>query len=841
MMRNYDSQMVESSAQQYWDKKQCFVAVEDHAREKFYCLSMLPYPSGQIHMGHVRNYTVGDVIARYQRMKGKNVMQPFGWDAFGLPAENAALQHQLAPSSWTYRNIEQMRADIKRLGFAIDWSREIATCTPEYYRWEQLLFLRMYEKGLVYKKRSVVNWDPVDQTVLANEQVIDGRGWRSGAVVERREIAQWFLKITAYAEELLDGLDRLIGWPEEVRMMQRNWIGRSVGVELFFNLTNSEQKIAVFTTRLDTLMGVTYIAIAPEHPLVLQMARTNDELAKFIKKHQSIKVAEAEFATLPKEGMYVGFDVIHPVTGDVLPVWVANFVLMEYGSGAVMAVPAHDQRDFEFAKQYSLPLKKVIKFITEGMVEGKWDYTQGALTAKGCLVNSGIFSGLTSDNACDAIADYLTKHGKGQRKIHYRLRDWGISRQRYWGAPIPMIDCPCCGTVPVAFANLPVILPEDITLDSPQSPLTKMDDFLNVVCPKCAGAARRETDTFDTFMESSWYYARYCCVDQSQAMFDARVNYWMPVDQYVGGIEHAIMHLLYARFIYKVMRDEGLVKGDEPFVNLLTQGMVLNNGAKMSKSKGNIVSPQTIVDKYGADTARLFIIFASPPVQSLEWSDSGVEGAYRFLKRLWNFAAEQQKICHGFNLNFDVNFLDESRELLPDFSLMVNDVEKKKIRGQIHNILKQATDDIERMQFNTVVSAAMKLLNLLDGIVGVDHVGADGGILIYEGLNILLRVLAPIVPHITHQLWRELKFPGDIIDTCWPKVDGAALAQDSVDMMVQVNGKCRAKITVAKEIAQDQSEIKKLALTCDNVQRFVDVNKIKKIIIIPNKVVNIVG
>lgn len=825
-MNNYDPQIIETSAQKHWEEKRSFIAKEscENSAGKFYCLSMLPYPSGKIHMGHVRNYAIGDVMALHARMLGKNVLQPLGWDAFGLPAENAALENKLAPAAWTYHNISEMRATIKRLGFAIDWTREIATCTPDYYRWEQWLFLRMYEKGLAYKKESFVNWDPIDQTVLANEQVVDGRGWRSGALVERRKISQWFLRITAYAEELLKELDNLTGWPEEVRTMQRNWIGKSAGVELKFKLdSKSSGHVEVFTTRPDTLMGVTYLAIAPEHPLTLAAAEHNSTLAEFVKKQRNIKVAEAELATLPKEGIDTGLVAIHPITGAPLPIWSANFVLMEYGSGAVMSVPAHDQRDFEFAQQYGLPIKQVIK----PRDENSWDYAKGAFTAKGVLIDSAQFSGLTSEAACNAIADHLHKNGAGTHKVNYRLRDWGVSRQRYWGTPIPMINCQKCGTVPVPLSDLPVVLPEAVKLDNPQSPLIKLQSFLNTTCPKCGGAATRETDTFDTFMESSWYYMRYCCPDQSQAMVDERTNYWMPVDQYIGGIEHAIMHLLYARFIFKVMRDEGLVHHDEPFTNLLTQGMVLKDGSKMSKSKGNTVSPETIIGKYGADTARLFIIFAAPPTQALEWSDSGVEGAYRFLKRLWNFANEHQQLCWKFN----------SESKLDHRVFAALDDTAKKVRHQMHVILQQANTDMARKQFNTVVSAAMKLLNLLNDLAEKEN-KEDNQALIYEGTSILLRLLCPITPHITHHLWQELKFAGEIIDAHWPCVDEKALEQENIDIAVQVNGKYRAKITVPQNATEEM--IQQLALSSDNVKRFVNVNQIKKIIVVPKRLVNII-
>lgn len=818
MQKDYNPQKIELDAQKHWDENKSFVATEDKNKEKFYCLSMLPYPSGKLHMGHVRNYAIGDVIARYQRMRGKNVMQPFGWDAFGLPAENAALEHKLAPSTWTYQNIEQMRETVKRLGFALDWTRELATCKPEYYRWEQWLFLRMYKKGLVYKKKSFVNWDPVDHTVLANEQVINGCGWRSGASVERREISQWFLKITAFADELLNDLEKLPGWPEQVRTMQHNWIGKSEGVELSFALTNSSQRITVFTTRPDTLMGVTYVALAPEHPVVLQAAQQNSELDAFIKRCSHVKVAEADLATMPKEGLYTGLNALHPITGEAIPVWVANFVLMEYGTGAVMSVPAHDQRDFEFAQKYGLKIRQVIK-PKDG---SEWNFDQAAFTDTGILVNSGAFSELPSEQACKAITAHLETHNKGKRKVNYRLRDWGISRQRYWGAPIPMIHCPKCGTVPVDEKDLPVVLPENIKLADPRSPLLTLESFINVKCPCCGEAAKRETDTFDTFMESSWYYARYCCPDQNQAMLDDRVNYWMPIDQYIGGIEHAIMHLLYARFIYKVLRDENLVKQDEPFTNLLTQGMVLKDGAKMSKSKGNVVSPQEIIDKYGVDTARLFIIFASPPEQSLEWSEHGVEGAFRFLKKVWNFAFVQQDVL--IKLNSDA--AQNQENLSPS---------QKEVNRKIYEILQQANNDIEKLRLNTVVSATMKLFNLLQETAQEQ----ENAKLMHEGFSILLRLLAPIAPHFAHQLWNDLQFGEKIIDAPWPSVDTAALQQDTIDLMIQVNGKLRGKITVSAKAGED--EIKKAALANENIARLLPPkDQIKKIIVVPKRLVNIV-
>lgn len=849
MTKVYNPQQIELNVQQYWQNTQSFITTEQSAKEKFYCLSMLPYPSGHIHMGHVRNYAIGDFIARYQRMLGKNVMQPFGWDAFGLPAENAALERKLAPSSWTYKNIEQMRETIVRLGFAIDWNREFATCTKDYYRWEQWLFLRMYEKALVYKKKSVVNWDPVDQTVLANEQVVNGRGWRSGAIVEQREISQWFLKITAYADELLTELDNLPGWPNEVKTMQRNWIGRSEGLEIDFVLEDTnlqsiinDNKLTVFTTRPDTLLGVTYLAIAPQHPLALHAGKSNDAIKAFSEKYRNTKVAEADMATLPKEGIDSGIKVIHPITQEIIPVWIANFVLMDYGSGAVMSVPAHDQRDFAFAQEYGLSIKPVISAKnTETTVIHNWDYSKQAFVEKGILINSSQFNNLTSEEACQAIANHAENQGFGKRKINYRLRDWGVSRQRYWGSPIPMINCPKCGTVPVPYTDLPVVLPENVMLTSPQSPLTQLPEFLHVNCPKCGGLAQRETDTFDTFMESSWYFARYCCPDQDSKMLDERANYWLPIDQYVGGIEHAVMHLLYARFIHKVMRDEGLVNSNEPFTKLLTQGMVLKDGSKMSKSKGNTVSPEEIIAQYGVDTARLFIIFASPPEQSLEWSDSGVEGAFRFLKRLWNFAYQWQESCIGYNSQNDLNLS----------SYNSNDDLRQK-RGYIHSILQQATNDIERQQFNTVVSSSMKLLNFLHEIAEQSNITGkqdanndsnctDNSIIIYEGLKVLLCLLAPITPHIVHYLWEELNFGkkfGIIIDANWPQVDATTLKQDYATIVVQVNGKYRAKLNVQHDA--QEAEVTELALACEHVKRFVSNDNLKKVIFVKNKLLNIV-
>ncbi len=816
MNTSYQPQQIEKTAQKYWETNKTFAVTENPNKQKFYCLSMLPYPSGQIHMGHVRNYTIGDVISRYQKMLGKNVLQPLGWDAFGLPAENAALQNNSAPSTWTYQNIEQMRTTLKQLGFAIDWSREVTTCHPEYYKFEQELFLRMYEKGLAYKKKSFVNWDPVDQTVLANEQVVDGRGWRSGALVERKEISQWFLKITAYADELLKDLDHLPGWPEEVKTMQRNWIGRSVGLEIDFPTIEQNEKITIFTTRPDTIFGATFLAIAPEHKLALAAAKTNEKIAAFLQKCHKIKNAEAALATMQKEGYDTGLFARNPLNGEKIPIWVANFVLMEYGAGAIMSVPAHDERDFEFAKQYNLKIKPVIKPLANGTL----NIEQKAFTEKGILFDSGEFSNLNFADAFAAITNQAIKNGLGAQKTHYRLRDWGISRQRYWGTPIPIINCDKCGQVPVPLKDLPVVLPENIKLTDPRSPLINLESFINTTCPTCGGKAKRETDTFDTFMESSWYYARYCSPDQNNSMVDKRADYWMPVDQYIGGIEHAIMHLLYARFLYKVMRDEGLVKHSEPFTRLLTQGMVLKDGSKMSKSKGNTVSPGELLNSYGADTVRLFMIFASPPEQSLEWSQSGIEGAHRFLKKLYAFTLANESIVIACNSDPQTNAPLTKEE--------------QKAHTEIHTILQQANLDMERLHLNTVVSAAMKLLNLLQDLPD----SQNRKIIVHDGLSILLRLLNPITPHITYYLWGELRFKGDIADAPWPQVDTKTLTKNEVALIVQVNGKVRGKITVA--IDANENLIKSAATSQEGVVRIIGEKTIKKIIIVPNKIVNIV-
>lgn len=827
MEEQYKPDIVEANAQAYWEDKNCFQVVEDANKEKFYCLTMFPYPSGRLHMGHVRVYTLGDVITRYQYMLGKNVLQPMGWDAFGLPAENAAIKNNIAPAKWTRENIKHMRMQMQKMGLGYDWSREITTCDPDYYRWEQWFFLKLYKKGLVYKKNAEVNWDPIDQTVLANEQVVNGRGWRSGALVERKEIPQWFLKITAYTEELLADLDKLEHWPHQVKTMQKNWIGRSEGVDIHFEIPG-EDALTIFTTRPDTLFGVTYIAVAPQHPLAKKQAENNSALMQFITECRNIKMSEADIATMEKRGMPLNIHAVHPITGEKLPIWVANFVLMEYGSGALMAVPAHDQRDFEFAKIYDLPLKTVI--VSD--VQPNWDYTKGAFEDSGTLVDSASFSELTSKAACDAIATQLEADGKGKRKINYRLRDWSISRQRYWGAPIPIIHCPQCGDVPVPEKDLPVVLPEEVQFSGVTSPLKSMPEFYEVTCPKCHGKATRETDTFDTFVESSWYYARFACKKLNKAMLDGRVNYWTPVDQYVGGIEHAVLHLLYARFFHKLMRDEGLLNSDEPFTRLLSQGMVLNKGAKMSKSKGNVVDPQQLIEQYGADTARLFMMFAAPPEQNLEWSDSGVEGAHRFLKRLWAYSYENQVLVHKQNR-------------LPKSSLLnATDWEKADagqtdVLRQIYDILDQAKFDYERQQYNTVVSGCMKILNLLVKIPQPENGSQDiREIVIHKGLSILLRLLAPITPHITHQLWQDLHYDGIILEANWPKSSPIAFKVDSIELVVQIDGKLRSRIRLPQDA--DQAMIENKLKDDAKVQQALQGKTIKKIISVPGKLVNVV-
>lgn len=817
----YNPQRVEAEAQSYWETHESFSVTEDPDKEKFYCLSMFPYPSGHLHMGHVRNYSIGDAISRFQRMQGKNVLQPMGWDAFGLPAENAAMKNKVPPAKWTYSNINYMRDQLQKLGYAYDWSREVATCHRDYYRWEQWFFTRLFEKGLVYKKEAEVNWDPVDQTVLANEQVVDGRGWRSGALVERRSIPQWFIRITAMAQELLDDLDKLDGWPEKVKTMQSNWIGRSEGVNLDFTVAGEAdstlQRLSVYTTRPDTLMGVTYVALAPQHPLALKAAEANAELATFITNQNQIKVAEAEMATIEKLGMDTGLKAIHPISGAQVPIYAANFVLMNYGSGAVMAVPGHDQRDWEFARKYGLEIKQVVEPESE---QDHCDLEREAFVTKGRLINSGEFDGLDFAAAFQAIAVYLEDRDLGERTVNFRLRDWGVSRQRYWGAPIPMINCKTCGSVPVPEKDLPVLLPEDIEIDESGSPLGKLAEFYQVDCPRCGASAKRETDTFDTFMESSWYYARFTCRDQGDAMLDARADYWLPVDQYIGGIEHAILHLLYARFYHKLMRDEGLVNSDEPFAKLLTQGMVLKDGAKMSKSKGNTVDPMSLIERYGADTVRMFTMFASAPDQSLDWSDSGVEGSYRFLKRLWKQLMEHRPIS------------------LTDFGKLELSSEQKQLRLKAHQTLAKVTDDFDRRQtFNTAIAATMELLNAVSKF-SEKQSGEIDRLVVQEALEFSVLMLAPIVPHFSHAAWSHLGHDEAAMDARWPMVDSSALEQDSMLIVLQVNGKLRSKVEVPKDIAK--SDLEELALSDEAIKRFTSEGTVRKVIVVPNKLVNIV-
>ncbi len=815
MQNEYRPDQVESAAQQYWQENNSFHVVEDTSKEKFYCLSMFPYPSGQLHMGHVRNYTIGDVIARYQRMQGKNVLQPMGWDAFGLPAENAAIKNKVAPAAWTYQNIDYMRGQLQRLGLAYDWQRELATCTPQYYRWEQWLFTRLFEKGLVYKKTAAVNWCPHDQTVLANEQVIDGCCWRCDTKVERREIPQWFMKITDYADQLLADLDQLDGWPEQVKTMQANWIGRSEGVQIQFDMVGSKETLEVYTTRPDTLMGVSYLAVSAEHPLALRAANDNPILQTFIDECRKMETSEAAMETAEKKGVDTGLLAIHPVTGEQVPVWAANFVLMGYGTGAVMSVPAHDQRDFEFAQKYQLPIKQVIKPVNQQEI----DLTKAAFTEKGELINSKQFDGLKEQEAFDAIADFLVSQNKGERQVNYRLRDWGVSRQRYWGTPIPIINCDDCGAVAVPEQDLPVVLPEDVIVDGSGSPIKSMPEFYECSCPKCGKPAQRETDTFDTFFESSWYFARFACPDNSEAMLDERADYWLPVDQYIGGIEHAVLHLLYARFFHKLMRDEGLISGDEPFKNLLTQGMVLKDGAKMSKSKGNTVDPQALIDQYGADTSRLFMMFAAPPEMSLEWSDQGVDGANRFLRRLWRAVTEHAE--QGVVKAGDLSDLSESLQAL---------------RRQAHQTLAKVSDDIGRRHtFNTAIAAVMELMNSLTKL---NDDSEKARAVMQEALELVVLMLSPITPHICHHLWQTLGHDEAIVNVSWPTIDETALKQDKIELMVQVNGKLRAKISVAADA--EQKDVEALAFADENVQRFTDGKEVRKVILVPGRLLNIV-
>ncbi|HGY9627354.1 TPA: leucine--tRNA ligase [Pseudomonas putida] len=867
MHEQYTPREIEAAAQIFWDEQQSFAVTEQPGKDTYYCLSMFPYPSGKLHMGHVRNYTIGDVIARYQRMQGKNVLQPMGWDAFGMPAENAAMKNNVAPAKWTYENIDYMKSQLKSLGLAIDWSREVTTCKPDYYRWEQWLFTRLFEKGVIYRKNGTVNWDPVDQTVLANEQVIDGRGWRSGALIEKREIPMYYFRITDYADELLESLDELPGWPEQVKTMQRNWIGKSRGMEVQFPYDQAsighEGALKVFTTRPDTLMGATYVAVAAEHPLATQAAQGNPALQAFIDECKSGSVAEADMATQEKKGMPTSLFVQHPLTGEKLPVWVANYVLMHYGDGAVMAVPAHDERDFEFAHKYNLPVKAVVRTSAGDEVGSEW---QAAYGEHGQLINSGEFDGLDFQGAFDAIEAALIRKELGKSRTQFRLRDWGISRQRYWGCPIPIIHCPSCGDVPVPEDQLPVKLPEDVVPDGAGSPLARMPEFYECTCPKCGAAAKRETDTMDTFVESSWYFARYASPNYEGGMVDPKAaNHWLPVDQYIGGIEHAILHLLYARFFHKLMRDEGLVTSNEPFKNLLTQGMVVaetyyrtaSNGGKdwfnpadveverdakakiigarlksdglpveiggtekMSKSKNNGVDPQAMIDAYGADTCRLFMMFASPPDMSLEWSDSGVEGASRFLRRVWRLA--QAHVAQGLPGKLDVASLDDAQ---------------KTIRRAIHAAIKQASTDVGQFhKFNTAIAQVMTVMNVLEK---APQATEQDRALLQEGLEAVTLLLAPITPHISHALWKHLGHDQAVIDATWPSVDESALVQDSITLVVQVNGKLRGQVEMPAGASRE--EIEAAARSNENVLRFIDGLTIRKVIVVPGKLVNIVA
>ncbi len=869
MHEQYQPREIEAAAQSFWAANQSFEVTEQPGKDTFYCLSMFPYPSGKLHMGHVRNYTIGDVIARYQRMQGKNVLQPMGWDAFGMPAENAAMQNKVAPAAWTYANIDYMKTQLKSLGLGVDWSREVTTCKPDYYRWEQWLFTKLFEKGVIYRKNGTVNWDPVDQTVLANEQVIDGRGWRSGALIEKREIPMYYFRITAYAEELLADLDTLTGWPEQVKTMQRNWIGKSFGADIEFDYDaatcGGEGRLKVYSTRPDTLMGATYVAVAAEHPLAQRAAETNAALQAFIAECKSGSVAEADMATMEKKGIATGQFVIHPLTGNKLPVFVANYVLWGYGEGAVMAVPAHDERDFEFANKYGLPIQQVYA------VEGKdfsanewqdWYADKAGLTT----VNSGAFDGKDFTAAFDAIVAALEACQHGARKTQFRLRDWGISRQRYWGCPIPIIHCDSCGDVPVPAEQLPVVLPEDVVPDGSGSPLAKMPEFYSCTCPTCGAPAKRETDTMDTFVESSWYYARYASPQYAEGMVDkAAANHWLPVNQYIGGIEHAILHLLYARFFHKLMRDEGLVDSNEPFTNLLTQGMVIaetyyrlqDNGGKqwfnpadvevdtdakgkviaarlktdglpveiggtekMSKSKNNGVDPQTMIEQYGADTCRLFMMFAAPPELSLEWSDSGVEGAHRFLRRVWRLA--HAHVSAGLPGALEVSALNDAQ---------------KEIRRAIHLAIKQASTDIGQYhKFNTAIAQVMTLMNVLEK---APNSSEQDRALLQEGLEATALLLAPITPHISHALWQSLGHEGAVINATWPTVDESALVQDTLSLVVQVNGKLRGHIAVPASASRE--EVEAAARANENVQRYTEGVTIRKVVVVPGKLVNIVA
>ena len=811
----YNPREIEAEAQEFWEEKKVFEVSEDLEKEKFYCLCMFPYPSGRLHMGHVRNYTIGDVISRYQRMQGKNVLQPMGWDAFGLPAEGAAIKNKMAPAQWTRENITYMKHQLKLLGFGYDWTRELATCDPDYYRWEQWMFTRLYEKGLAYRDKAIVNWDPVENTVLANEQVIDGKGWRSGATIERRELPQWFLRITNYCEGLLSGLDNL-EWPEQVKVMQRNWIGRSEGFEIDFR-SESGEIIVAYTTRPDTLFGATYMALAPEHPLVQATAKNNTKVAKFLEETKSQSVSEEALEKMDKIGVPLGIKAINPINGESIPVWAANFVLMTYGTGSIMSVPAHDQRDFDFAKKYDLDIKPVI-VPKKGSKEH--DFEVSAFIDQGELINSEEFNDLDSNEAKTTIGDRLVSGGLAKKVINYRLRDWLVSRQRYWGAPIPVLTNEKDEIIAEKDENLPVILPEDVQFDGVQSPIKSMKEFFEVTLDDQVTHIR-ETDTFDTFMESSWYYARFCSSDSQEKMLDERAKYWLPVDLYIGGIEHAILHLLYARFYHRLLRDEGLVEGDEPFKRLLTQGMVLNNGAKMSKSMGNTVDPEEMINNYGADTVRLFMMFTAPPEQSLEWSDKAINGSFRFLKRLWTLVqSRRDDLLNTEEINSQDDF-NEKQAIL---------------RRKTHQTIAKVSDDIgRRYTFNTAIAAVMELVNDINVFQIEDEIDQK---VAKEAITSVLLLLAPIVPHICNRLWLDLGFDQPIIDEVWPKHNPDLMMTDTLEIIVQVNGKLRSKITVDSSIGDP--ELEQLALMDEKIKKYTDDQTIKKIIIVPKKLVNIV-
>ena len=815
--RPYNPKKIESEAQAFWKENRIFEVQEDSSLEKFYCLCMFPYPSGRLHMGHVRNYTIGDVISRYQRMLGKNVLQPMGWDAFGLPAEGAAIKNNMAPAQWTRDNIEYMKHQFNLLGFGYDWNRELTTCDPNYYRWEQWMFSRLYAKGLAYKDKAIVNWDPEENTVLANEQVIDGRGWRSGASIERREMPQWFLRITDYCEELLSDLDDL-DWPEPVKIMQRNWIGRSEGVEIVFEVVDSSQQLTVYTTRPDTLFGATYMALAPEHPLIQPLAEKNKEVQAFLDKVKLQAVSEEALEKMEKVGIPLGLEAINPINGNKIPIWAANFILMSYGTGATMSVPAHDQRDYDFAKKYKLPIQPVIVPNKPGL---EHDFNESAFTQLGTLINSNKFDGMDSEEAIEAIGSELEQQEKGKKVINYRLRDWLISRQRYWGAPIPMLTDENGDIFPERDENLPVELPENVSFSGVQSPIKSMKEFIESVDPISNEIYQRETDTFDTFMESSWYYARFCCPDNHEKMLDERAKYWLPVDLYIGGIEHAILHLLYARFYHKLLRDEGLVEVGEPFKRLLTQGMVLNGGSKMSKSMGNTVDPEEMINNYGADTVRLFMMFAAPPEQSLEWSDKAVNGAYRFLRKFWTMVLNRiDDISNVDDIDPDDFFNDSQKEL----------------RKETHKTIAKVSDDIgRRYTFNTAIAAIMSLSNR------VSRYQIDTDLdrkVVREALESMVLLLSPIVPHICNHLWTELGHQNAVVNELWPTFNEDLMVDDTLEIVIQINGKLRARLNVAANI--DEETLKELAFNEPKIAKLIAEQTIKKTIVVPGKLINIV-